>query len=176
MEVVGEAGSEAEAVRRVGEAKPDVVVMDLRLGEGSGIEACREIKSRSDASGQAPRVVIFSAHSGPDDVAGATLAGADGYVHKGAGSGDLLDALKTVHEGGRAFLLPGGETDAGERLKVTPGEAPLTNREKEVLALMLRRRTNPEISSELYISLHTVKNHVASILRKLGLKSRRELS
>ncbi len=171
-EVAGEAGNAADAVRLAGELRPDVVLLDLRLGEDSGIEVCREIKALPDA----PRVLIFTAHTGVEDVAAATLAGADGYLHKGVAGEELIDAVGRIHAGGRVWLLPAAEEEAASRIEEASGEAWLTPKEKEVFALVLKRRTNAEIARELYISLYTVKNHVSSILRKLGLKSRREIS
>jgi DNA-binding NarL/FixJ family response regulator len=172
-EVVGEAENAGDAVRLTGELRPDLVLLDLRLGDDSGIEVCREIKTLPEA----PRVLVFTAHASAEDVAGATLAGADGYLHKGVEGEQLLAALEQIHSGGRVWLLPAGnEEEAATRLRETSGGAQLTPKEREVFALVLKRRTNPEIAEELYISLYTVKNHVSSILRKLGLKSRREIS
>ncbi len=173
FEVVGEAEDAAGALRLVGELRPDLVLLDLRLGEDSGIEVCREIKALYEA----PRVLVFSAHSSVEDVAGATLAGADGYLHKGVGGEELIDAVRRTVAGGRVWLLPSeNEEEAAARIREASSEARLTPKEKEVFALVLTRRTNAEIAGELYISLYTVKNHVSSILRKLGLKSRREIS
>ena len=173
FEVVGEAEDAAGALRLVAELRPDLVLLDLRLGEDSGIEVCREIKALPEA----PRVLVFSAHSSVEDVAGATLAGADGYLHKGVGGEELIDAVRRTVAGGRVWLLPSeNEEEAAARIREASSEARLTPKEKEVFALVLTRRTNAEIAGELYISLYTVKNHVSSILRKLGLKSRRENS
>ncbi len=173
-EVVGEAESAAAAVRLAKDLRPDLVLLDLRLeGGGSGIEACREIKTLPDA----PRVLILTAHASVEDVAAATLAGADGYLHKGVEGEEILGAVERTVAGGRVWLLPtGDEEEAASRLKEASDEARLTPKEKEIFALVLKRRTNAEIAEELYISLYTVKNHVSSILRKLGLKSRREIS
>ena len=173
FEVAGEAGNAADAVRLAGELRPDLVLLDLRLGEDSGIEVCREIEAVPDA----PRVLVFTAHASVDDVAGATLAGADGYLHKGVAGEELLDAVRRTCAGGRVWLLPSeNEEEATIRVQRASAEARLTPKEKEVFALVLKRRTNAEIAGELYISLYTVKNHVSSILRKLGLKSRRDIS
>lgn len=172
MEVIAEAETAADAVRLARELRPDLVLLDLRLeGEDSGIEACREIKGDKDA----PLVVLFTAHTGAEDVAAAVLAGADGYLHKGVEGENLVEALRRVEGGEKVWLLSTADTEARERVERVAGEARLTAKEKEVLSLMLRRYTNAEISSELYISLYTAKNHVSSILRKLGLKSRRDL-
>jgi DNA-binding NarL/FixJ family response regulator len=173
VEVVGEAESVTEAVRLARDLRPDLVLLDLRLGEGSGIEACREIKALQSA----PRVLVLTAHTSVEDVAGATLAGADGYLHKGVEGEQILDAVKRVRASGRVWLLPAGdEEEAANRMRKTSDQARLTPKEKEVFTLVLKRRTNAEIAKELYISLYTVKNHVSSILRKLELKSRREIS
>ncbi len=174
FEIAGEAGNAAEAIRLAEELNPDLVLLDLRLGEDSGIEVCREIKAQVP---EAPRVLVFTAHASVEDVAGATLAGADGYLHKGVAGEELLDAIQRTHAGGRVWLLSAqNEEEAAARIKDASDEARLTPKEKEVFALVLKRRTNAEIAGELYVSLYTVKNHVSSILRKLGLKSRREIS
>lgn len=171
-EVVGEAGTVSGAVRFAGELKPDLVLLDLRLeGEDSGVEACREIKGTPDA----PLVVLFTAHTGAEDVAAAVLAGADGYLHKGMEGEGLVEAIRRVRGGQKVWLLTTGGEEARMRVEESAVEARLTPKEREVLTLMLRRYTNAEISGELYISLYTAKNHVSSILRKLGLKSRRDL-
>lgn len=173
FEVAGEAGNATEAVRLAEALHPDLVLLDLRLGEDSGVEVCREIKTLPHI----PRVLVFTAHASVEDVAGATLAGADGYLHKGVAGEELLDAIRRTHAGARVWILPAkNEEEAASRMKKASEEARLTPKEKEVFALVLKRRTNPEIASDLYISLYTVKNHVSSILRKLGLKSRREIS
>jgi two-component system response regulator DevR len=172
-EVVGEAENATDAVWLVQDLRPDLVLLDLRLGEDSGIEVCREIKALPGA----PRVLVFTAHASVEDIAEATLAGADGYLHKGVAGDKIFDAVRRTHAGQRVWLLPAeNEDEAADRIRETSGEARLTPKEKEVFALVLKRRTNPEIADELYISLYTVKNHVSSILRKLGLKSRREIS
>jgi len=96
-------------------------------------------------------------------------------LHKGIEGGSLVEALRRVESGEKVCLLTTADEEARERVESVAGEARLTPKEREVLALMLRRYTNAEIASELYISLYTAKNHVSSILRKFGLKSRREI-
>ncbi len=174
VEIVGEAESAADALRLATGLRPDLVLLDLRLGGDSGVEACREIKALVP---EAPRVLVFTAHPIVEDIAAAALVGADGYLHKGVGGEELLEAIRRTHAGGRVWLLPATDEEAAaERAKKASDEARPTPKEKEVFALMLKRCTNAEIARELYISLYRVKNHVSSILRKLGLKSRREIS
>lgn len=119
-EVTGEAENAADAVRLAEELRPDLVLLDLRLGEDSGIEVCRELKALPDA----PRVLVFTAHTTVEDIAGATLAGADGYLHKGVEGEELLAAIERIHAGGRVWLLPAGnEEEVAARLGESSGEA-----------------------------------------------------
>lgn len=132
MEVVGEAETAADAVRLTRELRPDLVLLDLRLeGEDSGVEACREIKAGKDA----PLVVLFTAHTGAEEIAAAVLAGADGYLHKGIGGESLAEALGRVEGGERVWLLTTAGEEARERVERVAGEARLhLQRERGTLA------------------------------------------
>lgn len=172
VEVVGECATGEEATPMVQKCRPDVLVLGLNpTGETDGVQACRNVKALPEA----PKVLIHTAYNFAEDVSSCFLAGADSYLHKSAGLGTLLNALRRTADGERVWM-PGervGEARSG--LAETPTRERLTAREKEVLALMLRRHSNAEIAQGLFMGLQTTKNHVSSILRKFGLKSRREL-
>lgn len=171
LELVAEANDAEEAVRLAARLRPDLMVLDLRLGEkDDGIEVCRKAK----ALPAPPLILMHSAHSRAENMAAATLAGADGYFHKGADYLAFPDVVRRVCTGERVWFV---DTAAGPRLDPsTAHKGPaLTPKEREVFALMLRRYSNAEVGRTLYISLPTVKTHVKHILGKMGLKSRKEL-
>lgn len=177
VEFVGEAAAAEEAVERARALRPDVVLMDVRLGpEGDrgGIEACRAIRSEVPET----RVLMFSSFSDRDAVVASILSGASGYLTKNLGLPQLLDALRATADG-RSLLDPEVTGPVLERLRSLSSsesspEQPLSRREREVLALVARGLTNREIAGRLYVSEHTVRNHVANILNKLGLSGRVE--
>ena len=181
-EVVGEAASSDEAVRLARETGPDVVLMDVRLPDRSGTEACREILSDHPEI----KVLMLTSYSDEEAVYGSVLAGASGYVLKDIGSENLLQAIARVHRGEslldpavtrsvlgqlRTWLKEGrdkaGSTGAGETL---------TEREDEVLSLISEGLTNREIAARLYLSEKTVRNHVSHLLAKLDLRNRAQLA
>lgn len=171
IRVVGESGDGDEAVRLVEEMRPDIVVLDLNLaGETSGTELCRRIKSLPEA----PYVLVYTAYGFAEDVSSCLLAGAESYVHKRTACQELLNAVRRAATGEQVWL-PGER--AGERsyMHIALQGTRLTPREREVLALLHRRYSNAEIAQKLHIGHQTTKNHVSSILRKLGFKSRRQL-
>jgi two-component system response regulator NreC len=174
MEVVGEAGTGAEAVDVARDCRPDVFVMDLGLPGGSGVGATREVRAVSPAT----RVLVLTVH---DDVAylrKAFDAGASGYLVKEAADVELVQAVRLVARGeryvyptlGAALLDPGGER---HRLVGPGGE--LSDREVDVLRLFALGHTNAEIAKVLYVSVRTVETHRAHIQQKLGDPSRAEL-
>jgi DNA-binding NarL/FixJ family response regulator len=173
MRVVGEAGTVREAVRRAKELGPDVVVLDVRLPDGSGVDACRQIKADSPET----RVVILT--SFPDDqvILDAIACGADGYVLKQIGSDDLIDALRRVGRG-ESLLDPLVTDKVFARMREMRRQewaqafANLNLREMQVLAHITEGQTNREIGAALSLSEKTVRNYVSSILTKLNLTSR----
>jgi two-component system, NarL family, response regulator DevR len=171
--VVGEASTEDEAVRRVPALDPDVAVLDVRLAEGNGVEACREIRSRN------PRTACLMLTSFSDDEAlfEAIMAGAAGYVLKQIRSTDLVVAIRRVASG-QNLLDPAVTAQVLERLRRGPDEdeviARLTPQEHEVLALLADGLTNRQIAARMYLAEKTVKNYVTSVLTKMGMARRTE--
>jgi NarL family two-component system response regulator LiaR len=172
MEFVGEAENGREAVARVGQIRPDVILMDLVMPEMDGIEAIRQITSADPGA----RVLVLTSFAADDKVFPAIKAGALGYLLKEAGSDELLDGIRKVHRGetslhpsiARKLLDEVTRPRQDERLT----EDPLTDRELDVLRLLAKGRSNREIAAELVISEATVRTHVSNILGKLHLASR----
>jgi DNA-binding NarL/FixJ family response regulator len=174
IEVVGEAADGREAVAKAGTHRPDVVLMDVRMPEMNGIEATRVIA----AGDGAPRVLVLTTFDRDEYVYEALRAGASAFLLKDAPEHQLLAAIRVVADGGSLFspsitrrLIE--QFAARGRVEPPPGELEeLTARELEVLRLVARGLSNAEISSQLVVSEHTTKTHVASILQKLGLRNR----
>lgn len=172
MELVGEAATPEGAVRLARALRPDAVVLDLRLGDDlTGIETCRETKSLPDA----PRVIVYSGHNAPGDVIGAALAGADGYLHKGADLAELPEMIRKACAGERAWACDATPNEAVARAREIVQRAELTGREWEVFTLMYRGYANDRIGDKLRISPDTAKTHVRHVLKKLVAQNRKEL-
>jgi DNA-binding NarL/FixJ family response regulator len=177
--VVGEAGDGEDALRLVESARPDVVLMDIRMPKLDGVEATRRIVS--DGDGDAPRVLILTTFDLDEYVVEALRAGASAFLLKDAPPEELVAAIRTVH-GGDAVVAPRVTRRLLDRFAAAlptasePDEpavlASLTEREREVLTLIARGLSNAEIASELYVSETTVKTHVGHVLTKLGLRDR----
>jgi len=171
IEVVGESGSAAEAVRRIPALRPDVAVLDARLPDGSGIEVCRQVRS------QDPTIAALILTSYDDDEAlfAAILAGAAGYVLKEIGGGDLLRAVRHV-AAGRSMLDPAVTGRVLERLRTGPAEPDelhdLSEQEKRILGYIAEGLTNRQIGEHMYLAEKTVKNYVSHVLAKLGVERR----
>jgi two-component system, NarL family, response regulator NreC len=173
IEVVGEAGSPSDAVYRTIELKPDVVLMDVVMPEGSGIEAVPKLLELAPAT----KVLVLSMLDDPRYVREAFSVGASGYVLKEAADSEVVAAVREVAAGGNYVHPALGArliaADAEERRRSE--EDPLSEREREVLRLLALGHTNQEIAKMLYISVRTAETHRAHILQKLRLQSRAEL-
>ena len=173
FQVVAEAGTAAEAVEMARKFEPDLVVMDVRLPDGSGIEACREIRAEFPAT----RVVILTSYPDEEAVLSAIIAGASGYLLKQMRSRDLVSALESVGRG-ESLLDPAVPEKVLDRVRriatgtYTDEMAQLTQQEQKILLLVAEGKTNKEIASEVFLSDKTVKNYVSSILSKLNLERR----
>jgi DNA-binding NarL/FixJ family response regulator len=175
MEVVGEAGDGAEAVELVERLEPDVVLMDVRMPDMDGIEATRRIA----ATGSSARIVILTTYDVDEYVFAALRAGASGFLLKDVRPPELTEAIRVVARGD-ALLAPGVTRRLLDRFAgVLPHDSArpadldeLTEREVEVLRFVALALSNAEIASRLVLTEATVKTHVSSVLRKLGLRDR----
>lgn len=172
IEVVGEAGSVAEALDRVPRLQIDVAVLDVQLDDGSGIEVCREIRSTR------PEVACLVLTSFADDEAlvDSVLAGAVGYVLKQIRGNELVSSIRTAASGG-SLVDPVAIERAKERIRDRtddPRLADLTVQERKVLGLLADGLTNRQIGDELFLAEKTVKNYVSNLLSKMGMKRRTE--
>jgi two-component system, NarL family, response regulator DevR len=164
MEVVGEAGSVAQAVREAARLAPEVILMDLRLPDGSGIDACREILSIAPQT----RILFLTSYSDEQAVMSTVLAGAAGYVLKDIGHRALVAAIRDAAAG--RPILDARITDP-VMSRVRQAEA-LSTQEQRVLALVVEGRTNKEIAAALGLSDKTVKNYLSNAFQKLGVSRR----
>ena len=175
LEVVGEASSGSEAVEKVARLDPSLVLMDVRMEEMSGIEACRLIKS----SHPQVNVLMLTSFGEEEAVMAPIMAGASAYLLKNVGRSELIRAIRGV-AGGQNLLDPAVTKRVMERLaQLTVKDeerevAGLSGQEKEVLALVARGSTSKEIAGKLVISEHTARNHLSRILDKIGLTRRSE--
>jgi two-component system response regulator NreC len=173
IEVVDEAGDLADAVFKVRRHKPDLILLDVRLPDGDGVEAIGRLRSEAPDS----RVLILSMEDDPHHVRQAFANGADGYILKEAAENELMQAVKEIAGGGR-YLHPelGARVMQADTAQRQRDEAdPLSEREHEVLRLLARGHTNQEIAQMLFISVRTAETHRAHIMQKLRLRSRAEL-
>jgi len=174
--VVGEAGSAAEARNRIPGAAPDVAVLDVQLGDGTGIEVCRDVRSAN------PEIRCLMLTSFADDQAllDSVMAGASGYVLKQIRGNELVDSIRTV-AGGGSLLDPAAIQRMMDRLRDDSGGgdgdprlANLTAQERKILDLLAEGLTNRQIGERMYLAEKTVKNYVSNLLMKLGMKRRTE--
>lgn len=171
--VVGESATVAGATRQVENLKPDVVLMDVRFPDGSGVDACRDLL----ASFPDLRVIILTSYADDDSVLAAVLAGAHGYVLKAIDATSLVSAIRSVSEG-RSILDPAVTDRALAWLrgfaagKDMPGVEKLSTQEERVLELVAEGQTNKEIATVLDLSDKTVKNYLANVFHKLHITRR----
>jgi len=175
--VVGEAGSGIEALRACERLAPDLVLLDIRLPDQSGVEICQRITERWPHI----RVIILTSFADDDLIAEAILAGAAGYVLKQVGNEELLRAIEAVRQG-KALLDPQVTQRMLQRMRRTErlldagAFRELSKREMEVLLLVAEGKSNQEIAEVLTVTEKTVRNHVSSLLEKLDLRNRVELA
>ncbi|MFF8652960.1 response regulator [Streptomyces huasconensis] len=174
LTVVGEAGTAEQALARVPALRPQVAVLDVRLPDGDGVSVCRELRSRM------PDLTCLMLTSFDDEEAllDAIMAGASGYVLKQITGTDLVNAVRTVASG-QSMLDPGATARVMARLRggsareeQPQGLPGLTDREREILALVGEGLTNREIGTRLYLAEKTVKNNISRLLAKLGVERR----
>jgi len=173
IDVVGEASTAEEALRRIPATHPDVAILDMRLPDGNGIEVCREIRS------QTPEIacIILTSYADEEAMLSAVIAGASGYLLKEIRSTDLVGDVRKVAAGGSlldAKLTQRVIDRMREGTEEDPLLAQLTAQERKVLDLIAEGRTNRQIADTLYLAEKTVKNYVTNILMKMGVERRTE--
>jgi two-component system response regulator DevR len=171
IEVVGESGSAQEATRRIPALRPHVAILDGRLPDGSGIDVCREIRSRNP---EIPALILTS-YDDDEALFSAIMAGASGYVLKQVRGNDLVDTVRRV-AAGQSALDPGVTRQVLDRLRKGPEEdkalAPLTAQERRILEHIGEGMTNRQIGEAMFLAEKTIKNYVSSLLAKLCLERR----
>ncbi|GAB3119536.1 response regulator transcription factor [Streptomyces calidiresistens] len=173
IEVVGEAGTAADALARIPAARPDVAVLDVRLPDGSGVEVCREIRSRDEGI----QCLMLTSYADDEALFDAIMAGASGYVLKAIRGSELLSAVRDV-AAGKSLLDPVATQRVLERLRdggAARGDerlGRLTEQERRILDLIGEGLTNRAIGERLHLAEKTIKNYVSSLLAKLGMERR----
>ena len=173
LTVVAEAGSVAEAIVEAARSQPDVIVMDVRLPDGTGIEACREIRAEYPAI----RVLMLTSYADDEAVYAAIVAGAAGYLLKQTRGRELVSAIDAVARG-ESLLDPLVTSKVLNRMREMAAGghkdklSELTEQERRILSLIAEGKTNRMIAAEVYLSEKTVKNYVSTILGKLGMERR----
>ena len=169
--VAGEAGAAAEAVQKARELSPDVVVLDIRMPDGSGVEACRDIRAENPDV----KVLMLTSYSDEEAVMGSIMAGASGYLLKEIRSEEIVDAIKRVGAG-QSLLDSMVTASVLDRIRngndADDGWNQLTSQEQRILESIAEGKTNREIAQEIHLSDKTVKNYVSNILGKLEVSRR----
>jgi len=173
MDDVGEAGTVQDGIKRVGFDEPDVVVLDVRLPDGSGVEACREIRSRFPDV----KVLMLTSFADEEALMAAILAGASGYVLKRVKGTDLVEDIRRVGAG-ESLLDPDMTEKLFDRLRSGPRTDPLmaglSDQEHEIVVRIADGKTNKQIAEEMFLAEKTVKNYVSNLLAKMGMSRRSE--
>jgi len=173
IKVVGEAGTVEDGVRRVGYDDPDVVIMDVRLPDGSGVEACRDILDRFPEV----KVLMLTSFADEEALMSAILAGASGYVLKRVKGSDLVNDIRRVGAG-ESLLDPQMTDKLFERLRTGPKTDPLlsklSDQEREIVGRIAEGKTNKQIAAEMFLAEKTIKNYVSNLLAKMGMSRRSE--
>lgn len=173
MTVVGEAGTGEEGVRRVGFDAPDVVILDVRLPDVSGVEACRDIRERFPDV----KVLMLTSFADEEALMSAILAGASGYVLKRVKTDDLVDDIRRVGRG-ESLLDPGMTERLFERIRGGSHDDPLlerlTSQERAIVEHIADGLTNKQIAEKMFLAEKTVKNYVSNVLAKMGMSRRSE--
>lgn len=175
MSVVAEAGSVAEAIEVAAAEKPDVIVMDVRLPDGSGVEACREIRESRPET----KMIMLTSYADDEAIFASILAGASAYLLKQTRANQLADAVETVARG-ESLLDPQVTQRVMQQVRdmasggASAAHSQLTEQEYKIVKLIAEGKTNREIAAEVFLSDKTVKNYVSSILSKLNLRRRSE--
>jgi DNA-binding NarL/FixJ family response regulator len=177
--IVGEAADGEEAIERAAALEPDVILMDLVMPKLDGVSAMRELRRRWGGEGPHPRVIVLTSFLDDERLLPALEAGAAGYLLKNSQPAELARAIRAAHAGeaiidptAAARLVSALSDESRPRPGAARGLGQLTNRERDVLALIARGRSNKRIALELGISEKTVKNHVGHVLAKLGVTDR----
>jgi DNA-binding NarL/FixJ family response regulator len=175
LTVCGTAGDGAQAIRVATATRPDVVLLDLHLPDVSGVEVARRLA----ATDPPPRILVLSASGERQDVLDAMTAGATGYLVKSASAAELLDGVRRVDAGDAVFTPGLAGLVLGEYHRLASGADPatprLTDRETEILRLVAKGLTYPQIAEQLVLSVRTVQNHVQNTLSKLQLHNKAQL-
>ena len=170
LEVVGEAGTAAEALQRVPATSPDVAVLDVRLPDGTGVEVCRDLRSLIPSL----RCLMLTSFNDDEALFGAIMAGASGYVLKEVRGSDLVESIRRV-AAGQSLLDPLVTARVLERLRNPPADAltaSLSSQESTILSHLADGLTNRQIAEQMYLAEKTVKNYVSNVLAKLGMSHR----
>ena len=169
--VCAEAATVHDAIAIAAQALPDVIVMDVRLSDGSGIEATRDIRAARPQT----QVLMLTSFADDEALFASIMAGASGYVLKQIGGTDLVDAVRRV-AAGQSLIDPSLTAKVLDRVRNGPAQheelAALTDQERKILALVAEGLTNRQIAERMFLAEKTVKNYVSSILAKLGLERR----